>query len=84
MYYQSVLNLILDACVTLGLAVLSILAATTTIAVGYLVFKFGWSRVIKDQSLMLGGYYLRKVPIKGYNRFKSQKWNYQHQPWNNQ
>jgi len=59
-------------------SVLVIIGNVLTLGIGYLVFKFGWDRLIHDQSLMIGGYYLRNTPYKGYNRFKSQKWNMEH------
>lgn len=68
-------NLISLAITQYGLAVLGIITAIIVIAVAYLVFKFGWSRLINDQSLCIGGYYVRNKPYKNYNRFRSQSWN---------
>jgi len=31
-----------------------------------------------DFSARVGGFYLLRTPYKGYNRFRSQKWNSQH------
>lgn len=81
MSHTSILNLIQSTLITFSLSVLAILTVVIGIGVAYLIFRFGWKRVITDQSLMLGGYYLRKVPIQGYNRFRSQSWNMQHRPW---
>lgn len=75
------LNLILATLATFGACVLAILTAVIAVALAYLVFMFGWSQVINDQSLMLGGYYLRKTPVAGYNRWRSQKWNMENRPW---
>jgi len=71
-------NLILSAITQYGLAVLGIISAIIVIALAYLVYQFGLSRVLHDKSLMVGGYYLRNTPYKGYNRFRSQRWNNEH------
>jgi len=71
-------SVVLTTLTTFGLSVLAILTAVIGVAVAYLVFKFGWQRVITDQSLMIGGYYLRRKPHAGYNRFRSQEWNIKH------
>jgi len=63
-----------------GLHALAILAGTLGIAVALLVFRFGWFALLHDQSLEIGGYYLRSTPFKGYNRFRSKKWNIEHMP----
>jgi len=77
----TILNIILDTLQVFSLAVFAIISAVIVIGVAYLIFRFGWRRVITDQSLMVGGYYLRKTPVAGYNRFRSQKWNMQNRPW---
>jgi len=74
MDYTDTLTLILTSIATFGLAVLAILGAVVGLALGYLVFKYGW-RLLNDRSITLGGYYLRDTPYKGYIRFRSQKWN---------
>lgn len=33
---------------------------------------------ISDNSFMIGGFYMKSVPYKGYHRFRSQKWNSEH------
>lgn len=66
--------LILDALQTFGLAVLAIIGATLVVGIAYLVFKKGWS-LFYDKSLMIGGFYVRNTPYKGYNRWRSQAWN---------
>jgi len=71
-------NLMLSAITQYGLAVLGIITAIIVIGVAYLVYRFGVSRLLHDRSLMIGGYYLRNTPYKGYNRFKSQRWNMEH------
>jgi len=70
-------NLILQQITILGLSILAILGAVVVIMIGYLVFKYG-KKLLFDQSITLGGYYLRNTPYKGYNRFRSQKWNSKH------
>jgi len=71
-------TVILNTLTTFSLAVLGIITAIISIGVAYLIFTVGWHRLINDQSLMLGGYYLRKKPYANYNRFHSQKWNMTH------
>jgi len=70
-------NLIINGITTLGNSILVILSSIIIIAVGYLVFKHG-KRLLFDRSLMVGGYYLRNTPYKGYNRFRSRNWNNKH------
>jgi hypothetical protein len=70
--------MIVGAVTDFGAGVLAVLTATIVLGVGYLVFRFGWDRVLHDQSLTVGGFYLRKKPYKGYNRFRSRKWNMKH------
>lgn len=70
-------QLILDQIAILGLAILSILGAVVVLMLGYLVYKYG-KRLLFDQSITLGGYYLRNTPYAGYNRWRSQKWNSKH------
>jgi len=77
MDYTDTLTLILTNLAIYGLAVLAILGAVVGLALGYLVFKYGW-RLLNDQSITLGGYYLRSTPYQGYNRFRSQTWNSKH------
>jgi len=78
MTVTAIQTLILSAITQYGLAVLGIITAIIVIGVAYLVYQFGVSRLLHDRSLMIGGYYLRNTPYKGYNRFKSQKWNIEH------
>jgi len=73
-------TLILDSGLVYGLAVLAILGGVVTLALGYLVYKYG-KRAFWDNSIILGGYYLRSTPIQGYNRWRSQKWNMTNRPW---
>lgn len=75
MQYTDTQNLILSAISQYGLAVLAIISAIVVIALAYLVYKFGVDRLLHDQSLMIGGFYVRQTPYKGYNRFRSRKWN---------
>lgn len=57
-----------------GVALMYILSAVAAIAAGVLVFRTGW-RLVKDRSFTIGGFYVRQVPYKGYNRFRSRAWN---------
>lgn len=75
---SAIQSLILSTLTQFGVSVLAIITAVIGVAVAYLVFKFGWKRVITDQSLMIGGFYLRNTPYKGYNRWRSKKWNMEH------
>lgn len=73
----SALALITSSFGTFGTALLAIVGLFIGVAVGYLVFKTG-HRFLTDESFMIGGYYLRRTPYKGYNRFHSQSWNSTH------
>lgn len=66
--------LIINGLTTFGLAVLAIIGAVLVLGIGYLVFKKGWS-LFYDKSLMIGGFYVRNTPYKGYNRWRSREWN---------
>ena len=77
---EAITNEILGAVSSFGVAALAILGALIVLMVGFLVFKKGMHALLHDQSLSIGGYYLRNTPYKGYNRFRSQKWNMAHMP----
>jgi len=78
MTYTDTLTVILNAITSYGIAILVILGALLGISLAYLVFHFGWNRLISDKSLMIGGFYVRNTPYAGYNRFRSRKWNMEH------
>jgi len=42
--------------------------------------KYITGNAFGDESLRIGGFYLRKLPYKGYKRFHSQEWNLKHMP----
>jgi len=67
--------IITDTLATYGVYALIILGAVLGVSVAYLVFTFGWERLMNDRSLKIFGVYVRDTPYKGYNRFRSQKWN---------
>lgn len=69
------LAIILGGITSYGTAILTIVGAILVVSLGYLVFRFGIDRLLHDQSLMIGGFYLRNTPYKGYNRFRSKTWN---------
>ena len=46
---------------------------------GHYVVDFIYN-AIHDRSFRIGGFYVRDVPFKGYNRFRSQQWNMEHMP----
>jgi len=71
----AIISLIVDTATAFGLAVLAVITTTLEIGVAYLLFTVGWNRLINDKPLMIGGFYLRNVPYKGYNRFRSKSWN---------
>jgi len=70
------LALVTGAVTDFGTGVLAVLTATLVLTVGYMVFRFGLARLMYDQSLCIGGFYIRRTPWKGYNRFRTRKWNY--------
>jgi len=76
----SVVTLILSAALDFGSAMLTILGAALLIGLGYLVFRFGWSKLGGDMSLEIGGFYPLNTPFKGYHRFRSKSWNMAHMP----
>jgi len=64
-----------------GVAVIVILGSFLTVALSMLVFRLGFSyihRLATDQSLTIGGIYVRNLPYPGYKRFRSKKWNLEH------
>jgi len=73
----AVTNLILNTIADWSLNAFLVISTGIGVSIGYLVYKFGW-RLIKDQSLMIGGFYVRNTPYKGYNRFRSKQWNMKH------
>lgn len=75
---DTALSLISGAITDFGVAVLTVVSATLVLGLGYLVYKFGISRLLHDQSLMIGGFYVRNTPYKGYNRWRSREWNMKH------
>jgi len=80
MTYNDTLSLIVGSIASFGVSALEILTAVIAVAVGFLVFWFGWKKLATDQSLEIGGYYVRQLPFKGYHRFRSKKWNMEHMP----
>lgn len=76
----SITSLITGQIASFGLAALAVLASLVVVMVGLLVFRFGWYKLLHDQSLEIGGYYVRKTPYRGYNRFRSKAWNMAHMP----
>lgn len=73
-------SLLLTSLNDFGLSILVILGAVLIIGIGVLIFHYGWDRLAHDQSLEIGGYYVRNLPYKGYKRFHSKKWNMEHMP----
>lgn len=77
MNFTATQDLILLAIGTLGASVVVIIATTLSLGVAYLIFTYGW-RLINDKSFMIGGFYIHNTPYKGYNRWRSKKWNMEH------
>jgi len=71
-------SIILQAIAEYSLSMIAIIGTIITVIVGFLVFKKGIHALVNDQSLMIGGFYVRNTPYKGYNRFRSRKWNMEH------
>jgi len=70
----AVTNLILNTIADWSFNAFLVISTGIGVSIGYLIYKFGW-RLINDKSLIIGGFYLRNTPYKGYNRFRSRKWN---------
>lgn len=68
-------EIVIQAATDFTTEALLVLVAIIGIGVGLLVFNFGISKLLYDQSLMIGGIYVRKLPYKGYKRFRSKAWN---------
>jgi len=67
-------NLIVDMAQDFGETLIIVLGAVITIGLGMLIFREGF-KLLKDQSYSIGGFYVRNLPYKGYNRWRSKKWN---------
>jgi len=85
MDYLSAQNLIVDKTIEYGLNILGILSAVIILSLGVLLFGWGWNKFqevmlinMSDRSMRIGGFYMWKTPWKGYNRWRSQKWNNEH------
>jgi len=68
-------NLLLSTTQNAGTTALAIFTAVIGLGVAVLVLKFGMHKLLHDQSLQIMGMYVREVPYKGYNRWRSRKWN---------
>lgn len=77
---ETITTMILSSVTSFGAAALVILGTLITVIVGFLVFRKGLWALLHDQSLTIGGFYVRNVPYKGYNRFRSRSWNMAHMP----
>lgn len=79
----AVTSLLVQNIASFGVLALGILGACLALSIGLFVFRYGWDwikRAAGDQSVRIGGFYLRKTPWAGYNRFRSRKWNMAHMP----
>jgi len=70
-------SLILTGVATYGISLLAILAICIVIGVGMLIYKVGKDLVYKGAFGATFDHYW-KLPYKGYNRFRSRKWNMEH------
>jgi len=64
-----------------GVIIFSFLGAMLSMMAALIGLHFGiqkFREYILDESFSIHGFYLRKVPFKGYHRFRSQKWNMKH------
>lgn len=77
MNHLQVTQLIIDTLQDWSFNAFLVISTGIAVSIGYLVYTYGW-RLINDKSLMIGGFYLRNTPYKGYNRFRSRKWNMEH------
>lgn len=80
MDYTDALTIITSNVASFGLAALAVLTACISLGVALLVVRYGWWKLAHDQSLEIGGYYVRNLPFKGYHRFRSKTWNMKHMP----
>lgn len=74
-------GLIAAQAYNVGEVALAILATTLAVPVSLFVFRWGWGevkRALTDESYTIGGFFVRKVPYAGYNRWRSRKWNMEH------
>lgn len=71
---QNTRNQVLNTGFDFGTSMLVILGVVIGIGVGFLVFHIGW-KYLKDNSFTIGGYYLKKLPYKAYNRYRSKQLN---------
>jgi len=75
MQAQVIQILLTDGIATISSEMLIIVSAVVTVIVAFFVLKKGLHAIIHDQSLSIGGFYVRNTPYKGYNRFRSKSWN---------
>jgi len=87
MDYTDTLGLISDSFIEFSGKAIIILGSFILLALGYAIFKFGWAKLstiltapmnLRDRSMRVGDFYLWKTPYKGYNRWRSSKWNAEH------
>jgi len=71
-------QIIVDGITDYSAEMFVIVGSVVVIIVAFLVLKVGLYRLFNDKSLEIGGYYFRNTPYKGYNRFRSKKWNMEH------
>jgi hypothetical protein len=74
-------NLLVNAASEVAFSAFTILGVVLTIMVGFFVFSWGFAQVRRaavDQSYSIGGFYVRRVPYAGYNRWRSRAWNMAH------
>jgi len=75
----SIQTILTDSLTDLGASALVILTAVIGVAVAYYLFNFG-RKLILGQTFTSWSWLDRMTykPYKGYNRFRSRKWNLEH------
>jgi len=79
-FVQQIIEIMTTQIDSLKFNLLRLLILTISIIFGIIVWNWG-IRVMSvgfDRSGRIGGFYYWKTPYKGYNRFRSQKWNEEH------
>ena len=74
--FASSTDLMVHVVEKLGISVFSMIGIIVSLVLALCAVYYGIKHI--DMSLRIGGFYLLKVPYKGYKRFKSQSWNMEH------
>ena len=75
----SSLSLLFSTSSSFSMRLLAVFVLSLGIAVGVFLIKWGWANLKRfDMSGRIGGFYYARTPYRGYNRWRSQKWNMEH------